>query len=58
MEDLAGNNLRGAFDRDRESGDTLRTAFAAPIRLPFTPDAVYQAGARGGDRSASPTLSQ
>ncbi len=37
IEDLAGNNLRGAFDRDRASGDSLRRLLIEPIRLTFTP---------------------
>jgi hypothetical protein len=37
LEDLAGNNLRGVFDRDREAGDTLRQTRSGPTRLQFTP---------------------
>lgn len=35
LEDLAGNNLRGVFDRDRQAGDTLRESLSGPIRLSF-----------------------
>jgi hypothetical protein len=44
IEDLAGNNLRGAFDRDVASGDTLRRSLAGPIRLPFSPNQAGELG--------------
>jgi hypothetical protein len=37
LEDLAGNNLRGAFDRDQMKGDSLQQPLAGPIRVRFTP---------------------
>lgn len=43
IEDLAGNNLRGAFDRDRESGDTMRRELSSPVRIPFTPESTASA---------------
>jgi hypothetical protein len=53
IEDLAGNNLRGAFDRDVASGDTLRKSLAGPIRLPFSPKQAGELG-RLGSLSNSP----
>ena len=35
LEDLAGNNPRGVFDRDQQAGDTLKESLSGPIRLPF-----------------------